>query len=100
MSPNGGDEQRPRRKTSGWNSRLKDVCRGKGPNIFVTSQHSRGPYRIEWSRWSSQQLQNGGCYSGSVLDNLGYPCENHHQLDAPFWARRSPEQGYDFKARR
>ena len=93
LNLNGEDEQLPRHKTSGWNSkwvwprdkgnggrwsRLKDVCSGKGPDIFVTSQRSRGPYRIEWSNWSIQQLQNGGCYSGSVLDNLGYPCGNHH----------------------
>ena len=111
----GEGERRPRRKTSGWNnkwvwprdkgnvgrwSRLKDVCSGKGPDIFVTSQRSRGPYRTEWSNCSSQALRNGGCYSASMLDNLGYRCGNHDQLDAPVWARRSPEQAYDFKSRR
>lgn len=110
-----GAQQRPRQKTSGRNSkwvwprdkgnggrwsRLKDVCSGRGPDIFVTSQRKRGPYRIEWSHWSTQRLQNGGWYPGSVLDNLGYRCGSHHQLDAPFWARRSPEQAYDFESRK
>ena len=35
-----------------------------------------------------------------MLDNLAYPCGKCHQLDAPFWGRRSPEQAYDFKSRR
>ena len=109
------DERRPRRKTTGWGSkwvwprdrgnggrwsRLKDVCRGKGPDIFVTSQRSRGPCRIVWSNWSSQQTLNGGCYLGSALDNPGCLCGDHHQLDVPFWARRAPEQVYDFRSRR
>lgn len=109
------DERRPRRKTSGWDSkwvwprdrgnggrwsRLQDVCRGKGPDIFVTSQRSRGPCRTEWSNWSSQQTLNGGCYLGSALDNPGCLCGDHHQLDAPFWARRALEQVYDFRSRR
>ena len=115
LSMDGEDKRRPRSKTLGWDSKLvwprdqgpggrwsrfKDVCSGKGPDIFVTSQRSRGPHRVEWSNWSSQQLQKDGCYSGSMLDNLACPCRRYHQLDAPFWARRSPEQAYDFKSRR
>ncbi len=115
LNLDGEVKRRPRSKTSGWNSKrvwprdkgrggrwsqFKDVCSGKGPDIFVTSQRSHGPHRAEWSNWSGQQLQRHGCYSGSMLDNLACPCWRYHQLDAPFWARRSPEQVYDFKSRR
>ena len=114
LNVTGEGERRPRQKTSGWDSnwvwprdrgnggrwsRLKDVCRGKGPDIFVTSQRSHGPCRMEWSNWGGQQIRNGGFYSGPVLDNLCYRCGNH-QLYVPFWALRSPEQAYDFTSRR
>lgn len=81
-----------------WN-RFKDVCKGKGPDVFVRNQGSRGPHRSEWSGW--QEERHLPCHPSveTLIDNRGFPFRRHEILQ-PWWAHRSPDMPYDFQSRK
>jgi hypothetical protein len=81
-----------------WN-RFKDVCKGKGPDVFVRNQGSRGPHRSEWSGW--QEERHLPCHPNveTLIDNRGFPFQRQEILQH-WWAHRSPDKPYDFQSRK
>lgn len=86
----------PRDNNNGRWSRLKDIFKSQGPDIWCTRKGSLGPQRPTWSNWRSGQH----IHPRYRWDNLGYYYENKE--DGVHWvsAGRPDDVVYDFKQRK
>lgn len=86
----------PRDKGRGGGlSRLKNVCTGKGPDVFISKGKSHGPHRSEWSGWQRERTHGN---PETLIDNRGHTFLREPILQ-PRWAHRDPDKHYDFKSR-
>ena len=80
--------------------RLKDVLRGRGPDIWVSNNPRHEPEHAIWSGWRSSGYQ-APWNNGPRWDDRGYFFDTTNEILSPFKsARREDGKKYDHYSRR